>query len=439
MVDEELPYPANSGKRIRTLNLTLRLARRHRITFLSHRNADPAEARRAAAFLQSHGIETATVERTIAPKRGPGFYARLAANLVSPLPYSVASHNSRALQRAIRTYAGAQAVDLWHCEWTPYAAALDVLGGARHVLMAHNVESLIWQRYHETTPDPLRRWYIGLQWRKFERFERRAFGRATRTVAVSDTDAALIRERFGGTRVDVVDNGVDAAYFRPTDVARDPRQVLFLGSLDWRPNLDAVGLLLEQIFPAVRAQEPAARLCLVGRHPPAVLRRRVANCAGVTLHADVDDVRPYLTGSGVLAVPLRIGGGSRLKILEALACGLPVVSTRVGAEGLDLEANKHLTVVPDIADMAAALVECLRDATHVFASACRPDHFCGRPAFLPPRRMAVWRRRDVHVRRNDLAGRGQYRRAGWSDKPSAAAHPAGPRGTPRRLLAFRPR
>jgi glycosyltransferase involved in cell wall biosynthesis len=360
IVDEELPYPPTSGKRIRTLNLILRLARRHRITYLCHRNADAKEARRAAAFFQARGIETISVDRVVPPKSGPGFYARLAANLFSPLPYSVASHNSPALREAISAFAATNAVDLWQCEWTPYAEALRVVGRGRKLVMAHNVESLIWQRYHETTTNKLKRWYIARQWWRFQRFERQAFARATRIVAVSAADAALIRGHFGGERVDVVDNGVDTSYFRPTNVARDPKQILFLGSLDWRPNLDAVAVLLEQVFPAVLAKEPSARLCLVGRNPPARLRQQVVARRGVELHANVDDVRPFITRSGALAVPLRIGGGSRLKILEALACELPVVSTRVGAEGLDLETGKHLTVVEGIESMAAALVGCIR-------------------------------------------------------------------------------
>jgi polysaccharide biosynthesis protein PslH len=371
IVDEELPYPPTSGKRIRTLNLALRLAHRHRLTFLCHRNADPDEARRAEDFLTRHGIEVVCVPRRVPPKSGMGFYTRLAANLVSSLPYSVATHNSAALRRALLDYAASHAVDLWHCEWTPYAEALRVLGPVRKLVMAHNVESSIWQRYHETTPEPLKRWYIGRQWRKFTIFERAAFAQATRTVAVSDADAALIRTRFGVRRVDVVDNGVDTTHFRPSDARRDPRQILFLGSLDWRPNLDAVALLLERVFPAVRAVEPAVRLCLVGRNPPAWLQRRVAGLPEVELHGNVQDVRPYLTGSGLLAVPLRIGGGSRLKILEALACGLPVVSTQVGAEGLALEPGRHLTVVETVDDMPAALLECMHARERAQAQAKR--------------------------------------------------------------------
>jgi glycosyltransferase involved in cell wall biosynthesis len=371
MVDEELPYPATSGKRIRTLNLTLRLAQRHRLTYICHRNADPDEARRAAVFFAEHDIATVVVDRAIPSKSGPRFYLRLAGNLLSPLPYSVATHTSRALRQALAEHARTQRVDVWHCEWTPYAEALRGVACGRRVVIAHNVESVIWQRYHETEANPLRRWYIGRQWRKFERFERRVLGEVEHTVAVSDLDAARFRGDFGARQVDVVENGVDTAYFQPQAARRAPGRLLFLGSLDWRPNLDGVQLLLDGVFPAVRAAEPSAHLCLVGRNPPDTLRRQVAAMPGVELHGSVPDVRPYLADCGMLVVPLRIGGGSRLKILEALASGTPVVSTRIGAEGLCLEAGQDLTVVDHIEDLAAALVEAIREPEAILAQAER--------------------------------------------------------------------
>ena len=265
IVDEELPYPPNSGKRIRTLNLLLRLASRHQITYLCHRNAAPAEALRAAAFFQAHDIETIVVDRAVPPKRGLGFYGRLAANLFSSLPYSVASHTSGALQKAIRTYAAGQSVDLWQCEWTPYAEALGVLESGPRLVMAHNVESVIWQRYYETEAHPLKRWYLKGQWHKFRRFERRVLAEADGTVAVSATDAALLGGTFAAKKVSIVDNGVDTSHFRPAEAPGNPQRILFLGSLDWRPNQDAIDQLLEHIFPAVRAAEPEAELWLVGR------------------------------------------------------------------------------------------------------------------------------------------------------------------------------
>jgi glycosyltransferase involved in cell wall biosynthesis len=371
MVDEELPYPPTSGKRIRTLNLTLRLAQRHRLTYVCHRNADADEAQKAAAFFADRGIETVVVDRIVPPKSGPRFYLRLAANLLSPLPYSVATHQSRALRQALADLARRQRVDVWHCEWTPYAEALRGIVGERRVVVAHNVESIIWQRYYETERHPLRRWYIGRQWRKFQRFERRILSEVERTIAVSNTDAQRLREQFGVGRVEVVENGVDLEYFQPQARRRTAHRLLFLGSLDWRPNLDGVSLLLDRIFPAVRAAEPSAQLCLVGRNPPASLRQRIAGMAGVELHASVPDVRPYLADCGFLVVPLRIGGGSRLKILEALASGTPVVSTRIGAEGLQLEAGQDLTVVEDIDGLENAIIAAIRQPEIVQAQAER--------------------------------------------------------------------
>ncbi len=361
VLDEELPFPLTSGKRIRTFHLLRRLAGRHKITLLTHRNPDAREADEALAAVRRAGIETVVVDRVVPPKSGPGFYARLAANLVSPLPYSVASHASAALADAARRYAADNRVDLWHVEWTPYAQVLkDALGpdlGRKPwVVMAHNVESLIWERYAESEANPVKRWFVRQQGAKFERFEGWAYAAATAGVAVSRDDARLMRERFGATRVEVVDNGVDTASFQPQrDVERDPKRILFLGSLDWRPNQDGVRLLLDDIFPTVRKSVPDARLSLVGRNPPAWLRERAAEAPGVDLFADVPDVRPFLATCGLLAVPLRVGGGSRLKILEALAMATPVVSTRVGAEGLRLVPGRDLTVVQHVGEMAEAI------------------------------------------------------------------------------------
>jgi glycosyltransferase involved in cell wall biosynthesis len=227
------------------------------------------------------------------------------------------------------------------------------------VVIAHNVDTLIWQRYYETETNFAKKVFLKTQWRKFRRFEEEAFRQATRVVAVSEEDAKLIREEFGQPNVDVVDNGIDRAYFENVRGERDPMRILFLGALDWRPNLDAVGLMLDAIFPKVRALEPKAKLVIVGRHPPPGLSERVAAMPGVELHADVPDVRVYLGSCGVMAVPLRIGGGSRLKILEALASGLPVVASRVGAEGLLLTPGEDYVRADEDA-MADVLVHAIR-------------------------------------------------------------------------------
>jgi polysaccharide biosynthesis protein PslH len=358
IIASELPYPPTAGNRVRTLSLALRLAKRHRITFIAHRNHEWVEA---TGFLRDHGIATILVDRAIPVKSGPAFYARLLGNLASPLPYSVASHSSHALGQAARSLAAEERIDLWQFEATALIDALVDQSSASKVVIAHNVESLIWQRYYQNESIPFKRWYIKQQWRKFERFERRAFAAATRLVAVSRDDATLIRDRFGGRNVDIVDNGIDRSYFEAVRPDPDPMAILFLGSLDWRPNLDAIELLVDEIFPRVRAAVPAARLLVVGRKPSPALARKLRTTPGVELHGDVPDVRPFLARSGVMAVPLRIGGGSRLKILEAMAAGLPVISTRLGAEGLELVPGEHYIASDEPAEMADELIACIRD------------------------------------------------------------------------------
>ena len=327
IVDEELPYPATSGKRIRILNLAYHLARRHRITFLCHRNADPEEARQAAEFLTSRGIETVLVDRQrplcSGPFQKPRFCARIALNLLSPVPYSVQWNDCPRLRKALRQYASEHAVDLWQCEWAPYATALMGMNGARWVMMAHDIQSLIWERYYASEANRLKRWYIKQQWHKYRRYEQRVFSDASLTIMVTQEDAQRARREFAAQRTAVVDNGVDVAFYQAAEYAantqRKPADILFLGNLEWRPNIDAVRLLLDEVFPSVLADVPWARLCIVGRRPPKWLAQRAKSARNVDVHADVPDVRPFLYRCGAMAVPLRIGGGSRLKILEALA------------------------------------------------------------------------------------------------------------------------
>src|SRR5262245_47562001 len=318
VVSESPCYPTTAGNRLRTLNLILPLAERHDITFLCRASAQPQENEQAREFLEDHRITPIIVDDPPARRRGWRFYAGLAGNMFSALPYSVAVHNSSRVREAIRDHAARNAVDLWQFEWLAYADALPPHDGTCKLVMAHDVMSLLWQRHLQTERNPLKRWYIRRQWRKVERYEGRVFRAASAIVAVSEQDTALARSLYGLGSVEVVDNGVDNSYFAdvghgvprlsqpcgttpeacarltqpwhtngqtpPSEDGRNSRQVLFLGSLESRPNLDAVGMLLHRIFPAVRVAVPDARLIIVGRNPPAHLRELASRIAGVELH-----------------------------------------------------------------------------------------------------------------------------------------------------------
>jgi glycosyltransferase involved in cell wall biosynthesis len=173
------------------------------------------------------------------------------------------------------------------------------------------------------------------------------------TAAVTEIDARHIAA-WGAPRVSIVENGVDTGFFIPSHGLGDGEKLLFIGALDWFANQDAVEYLLREILPLVLRHSPGVKLQVVGRKLPEALRKRWACFAGVELVGEVPDVRPYLASAAVVVVPLRIGGGSRIKILEALAMKKAVVSTPVGAEGLAVSDGVHLLV----ADSPASFAEC---------------------------------------------------------------------------------
>ena len=361
VVDEEFPYPANSGKRLRTLNLLKRLAPFFDITYIAHRNSDDAELSAAKQYLNSLGIRTIEVARKVPCKNGVTFYYRLLANLLSPLPYSVQTHASAEMSREITRLQKSGAVRLWHCEWTPYAQLFRDVALNPLVIAAHNVESMIWSRYAETEKRTITRWYIRHQCKKFKRFERWAFQRAERLIMVSDEDARRAVTSFVARDIDIIENGVDIRQYAQTVVTRNPKTMIFLGSLDWRPNLDGIAQFIERVFPAVLKEEPDTVLEIVGRNPPPRLTKEIQKYPNICLHSNVPDVVPYLSSAGLMVVPLRIGSGSRLKIIEAAANGLPIVSTRIGAEGLNFLEGRHYLSADQIEDMTKPILQVMRN------------------------------------------------------------------------------
>jgi sugar transferase (PEP-CTERM/EpsH1 system associated) len=233
------------------------------------------------------------------------------------------------------------------------------------VLFTHNVESEIWRRHADTAKNPLVRALYRQQYRRMPRFERRAVARFDRVLAVSDADRDTFTRLYPGAiqrTVQVIPTGVDAEYFTPSGPPSpsDDRSIVFTGSMDWLPNEDAMLSFCRDVLPRVRAAEPRATLTIVGRRPTTAVQRLAAD-QGVLVTGRVEDVRPYLERATVFAVPIRVGGGTRLKIFEAMAMGKAVVSTTVGAEGLDVVPDLHLLVADGPQNFADAIVSLFRD------------------------------------------------------------------------------
>jgi sugar transferase (PEP-CTERM/EpsH1 system associated) len=356
VLDEEFPYPINSGKRTRSFNLYRRLAGQFHIRYVGYGEGKSA----AANALRDAGIEPVAVPASVPLKRGFVFYLRLLANLMSPLPYIVTSHYSAAYRDAVQDNVAKFQPSLIVCEWTPYAVYARGLSSIKKLVSTHNIEADIWRRYYENETNWIRRWYIGRQWRKVERFERVALNWVDGALAVSEHDRARVVGMFPGLRTAVVPNGVDLDYFRPTPQPVQRRHLVFTGSMDWRPNQDAAHYFVREILPLLRQARPDIECTFVGRDPPSDIRA-LARVPGVHITGTVDDVRPYVERAAVYVVPLRIGGGSRLKILEAMAMGRPVVSTTIGAEGIDVTHGLHVLLADNPGGFADSVLQFLND------------------------------------------------------------------------------
>jgi glycosyltransferase involved in cell wall biosynthesis len=229
------------------------------------------------------------------------------------------------------------------------------------VLFQHNVEAMIWERHAAVAAHPVKKRYMAEQWRRMRRFEAAECRRFDHVVAVSPQDAEVFRRDFGVRSVSDVPTGVDTGYFRPTGAEpRRPHELVFTGSMDWLPNEDAILWFAAEILPRVRARVPDATLAVVGRNPTAPIRA-LHGQAGITVTGSVPDVRPYMEAAALFVVPIRIGGGTRLKIFEAMAMGMPVVSTPVGAEGLPVRDGEDVVLAEEAEAFADAVVALLQD------------------------------------------------------------------------------
>jgi sugar transferase (PEP-CTERM/EpsH1 system associated) len=352
-----LPYPADTGGKIRSSKLFERLAKRHDITIVSFRTSRDADeqVRRMTACCS----RLITIDWEEIPKRGPAFYASVARSVLSTRAYTVAKYADERMRQAVVSLLAREHYDALVCDFLqPSVNVLDV-GSVPKILFQHNVESVIRHRQAEQTRNPLARAYLYWDWRKLRAFERAAALRFDHCIMVSAEDCRTMAREFGVTTTSAIPTAVDVEYFTPRPDAMT-NDVVFTGSMDWFANEDAVLHFARAILPRVR-QQVDATFWVVGRNPPEALRRAIEGIAGVRVTGTVDDVRPYIERAAVYVVPLRIGGGTRIKIFEAMAMGKAIVSTSVGAEGLPVSDGADIVLADDPERFAAAVVTLVRN------------------------------------------------------------------------------
>ncbi|MEO8464685.1 MAG: glycosyltransferase [Gammaproteobacteria bacterium] len=369
-IKTELLHPVDKGGRIRSYQMLRALAREHRVTYLA---LDDGSFPDAVELAREYAHRVVTVPFRSAAKMSPTFFLELLSNLFSPLPYAVGRYRSPQLCQKIRELAAD--ADLLVCDFLAPSSNVPDSLPCRTVLFQHNVESAIWERHAAVPQLSLRGAYMRLQWRRMLRVEAAQCRRFDHVVAVSEQDVRLMRDQYLVRSISCIPTGVDIEYFAPAPTQqRSDSEIVFVGSMDWLPNDDGIRWFVEHIFDLVRSAVPNVRLTIVGRSPTAALMK-LARRPGVEVTGTVPDVRPYLSRATVSIVPLRIGSGTRLKIYEAMAMGVPVVSSTIGAEGLPLTSGKHLLIADAPSDQAAAVISILRDRALAERLAANAQHF----------------------------------------------------------------
>jgi glycosyltransferase involved in cell wall biosynthesis len=351
-------WPPNTGGRLRSLNILSELARAHEVSVLTTHlpGEDPQELKRQLGHCRR--VDSLPFA---APKfRDPRFPLVLARSWLSAMPVDVYKHRVPALRREVQRRLKAGEVDLCIADFVFAAPNVPFDTAVPVVFFAHNVEYQILKRLAEAQPGFLRRGLLGIEWRKMRRYEAQVCRDARLTLAVSPQDRDMLMADAVGAVIHDVPTGVDVGYFKANGTPEDPAELVFTGSMDWHPNEDAIRYFIGEILPHIQREMPRSKLTVVGRNPSLGLRRS-AELAGARVTGTVDDVRPYIDAAAVYVVPLRIGGGTRLKIFEALSMGKAVVSTGVGVEGLPLAPGEHYLKADDPQAFASAVISLLRD------------------------------------------------------------------------------
>jgi len=361
-------HPTTRGGQIRTLEMLRRLRKRHEIHYLALHDGRPE----ALAHSSEYCFKAWPVPFALAARGSARFWIQTARGLFSQLPVVVARKRSRRARLMIEKLLRTERFDVVVCDFlTP---TVNLSYSQPFILFEHNVETVIWRRYAEGARDPFRRTFFRTQAERLLAFERAACQRATHVIAVSEADAGLLRDLCVISHVSAVPTGVDAAYFsRPTPAEANVSSLLFVGSMDWIPNIDGVLWFVREVMPLIRHYLPECSLTVAGRRPTSSIRALAVDPL-VRVTGTVEDMRPYLWGGGVLIVPLRIGSGTRLKVYESMASETAVVSTTIGAEGLDVSSPHNIRIADTPEAFAAACVELLSNPearAHQTAAALR--------------------------------------------------------------------
>ncbi|MFB3921520.1 MAG: glycosyltransferase family 4 protein [Terriglobia bacterium] len=352
-----IPYPPRGGSRQRSFNLLRHISQKYEthLFALNMQNEPPGRVAEWAGELRKFCAEVQIWEPPY-PWRGPRWWAQLALSPFYSDPYGCRALWSPTLNRRWREVLAQHPGALVHFDSIDLALYAPAAREFCGILNHHNCESAMAERRAFSEPNPVKKAYLRSQANKLRRLEEGVCHQFAVNLTVSELDKQALLERNPRAHWHVVENGTDTDYFRPSEAPPEPNTIVFAGGLSWYPNVSGIQYFARDIWPLLKRQRPGIRWYLAGRSPAEAVMRIAKSDPDITLIADPEDIRPWIWKAAVFVCPIIDGGGTRLKILDALAMGKAVVSTSIGAEGLEVAPGEHL-LVADEPDSFAREVE----------------------------------------------------------------------------------
>ena len=352
-----VPFPLTDGGRIRVFNLLKQIAEKSDVTLLAL-ETQPTDAE-GVAQLQQLGIQVHLVPN--APTLPRVSFGTFVNAFRKRQPITVARYDLPVYRQKFRELVATEDFDLVHYEMfhtAQFQAEVDLPS----VLSQQNVDSAIWRRLCGETANPFYKFAYWTQQLAFQRYERVLSPKFDAVTCTSDIDAAVFQRHCAADAIEIIPNGVDVTHYQPDFTSEAPAHLIYIGSMDWYPNEDAVAFFADEVLPGIQDKVPEVQFSIVGGNPSARVQG-LTEREGVVVTGRVPEIKPYFAEATVFVVPLRIGSGTRLKILEALAMGKAIVSTTVGAEGLDLKDGEEIFIADEPTAFADAVTRLLTDAS----------------------------------------------------------------------------
>ena len=357
-----IPFPPRGGNLQRSFNLIRQMSKSYEICLvaLNFLGETPQQLREYSNELRKY-CESIEIWELPHPWKGMQWWAELLWSPLFQAPFSCRALFSRENLLRWKKTLGEHSGALVHLDSIDLALFAGAANGFRKVLNHHNCESAMAYRWAQRERNPFKKAYLRLQARKLENLERSICGNFDVNTVVSEQDLHLLRAKHPSAHIHIVENGVDTDYFMPASAKEEPHSLIFTGSLDWHPNLSAMQVLLHEIWPRIKAGFPDARLYLAGKNPPSFLRQRARDDPSIKVVPNPSDMRPLLERAAVYVCPILEAGGTRLKILDAMAMARPVISTTIGCEGLRVKQGENILIADAASDFADKVVQLIEN------------------------------------------------------------------------------